>query len=268
MGSVLDEILLKVQGDLDARRANLSFEDLQAKVENTPLPKNIMPTFQGRDVCVIAEIKRRSPSRGDLAPIAEPAVLASMYEAGGAHAISVLTEAHYFNGSIEDLRAVRKTVDVPVLRKDFIVSSYQLFESRLIGADLVLLIVAALEQQALECLIERSYSLGLTPIVEVHELSEVSRAVDAGAKVIGVNNRNLKTLEVNKNQFLELAEFIPSSVVKIAESGIRTAQDLRTYAAAGADAVLVGEALVISDDPGKLVHDLVTAGAHPSVKHH
>jgi indole-3-glycerol phosphate synthase len=163
---------------------------------------------------------------------------------------------------------VRKTVDVPVLRKDFIVSSYQLFESRLIGADLVLLIVAALEQQALECFIERSYSLGLTPIVEVHELSEVSRAVDAGAKVIGVNNRNLKTLEVNKNQFLELAEFIPSSVVKIAESGIRTAQDLRTYAAAGADAVLVGEALVISDGPGKLVHDLVTAGAHPSVKHH
>ena len=268
MGSVLDTIVAKVQDDLQRRKDALSFEELQKQVEHTPLPRNIINAFLGRDVCVIAEIKRRSPSKGELAPIADPEVLATLYAEGGAHAISVLTEPHFFSGSMDDLIKVRKAVETPILRKDFIISSYQLFESRLIGSDLVLLIVAALEQQALECLIERSYSLGLTPIVEVHERDEIARAIDAGAKVIGVNNRNLKTLEVNHHQFLDLAEAIPSSVIKIAESGIRTGQDLRTYAQAGADAVLVGEALVTSDDPAKLLHELVTAGAHPSVKHH
>ena len=268
MANVLDNILQKVQEDLDGRRATLSFEELQRQVEQSPLPRNIMSSFSGRDVCVIAEIKRRSPSKGELARIAEPEILAECYAQGGAHAISVLTEPHFFGGSMQDLMKVRSAVDTPILRKDFIISSYQLFESRLIGADLVLLIVAALEQQALECLIERSYSLGLTPIVEVHERDEVSRAIDAGAKVIGVNNRNLKTLEVNQHQFLELADLIPSTLIKIAESGIRTGQDLRMYAQAGADAVLVGEALVTSADPKKTVHELVTAGAHPSVKHH
>lgn len=268
MANVLDTIVSKVQDDLERRKALLSLEELQKQVEQTPLPRNIMHAFTGRDVCVIAEIKRKSPSKGDLAPIADPDVLARLYAEGGAHAISVLTEPHFFGGSIDDLAKVRQAVDTPILRKDFIVSSYQLFESRRIGADLVLLIVAALEQQALECLIERSYSLGLTPIVEVHERDEIARALDAGAKVIGVNNRNLKTLEVNQQQFLDLADAIPSSVIKIAESGIRSGQDLRTYAQAGADAVLVGEALVTSEDPAKLLHELVTAGAHPSVKHH
>ena len=268
MASVLDEILVKVHEDLEVRKAIRSLEQLQKDVERTTSPKEILPTFRGRDVCVIAEIKRRSPSKGDLATIASPDLLATMYAEGGAHAISVLTEAHFFSGSIDDLIAVRNAVETPILRKDFIVSSYQLFESRLIGADLVLLIVAALEQKALECLIDRSLSLGLTPIVEVHDREEVSRAVDAGANVIGVNNRNLKTLEVNHNQFLDLADLIPSSIIKIAESGIKTAQDLRMFAQAGADAVLVGEALVTNNDPGKLVHELVTAGAHPSVKHH
>lgn len=268
MVSVLETIVSKVQEDLELRKEVLPLEELQKKVEHTSPPRNIMNAFLGRDVCVIAEIKRRSPSKGDLAPITDPEVLATLYAEGGAHAISVLTEPHFFSGSVDDLVKVRKTVETPILRKDFIISSYQLFESRLIGADLVLLIVAALEQQALECLIERSYSLGLTPIVEVHEEVEVHRALDAGAKVIGVNNRNLKTLEVNPHQFLELTEQIPSTVIKIAESGIRTGQDLRTYAQAGADAVLVGEALVTSEDPAKLLHELVTAGAHPSVKHH
>lgn len=268
MTSVLDTIVSKVQEDLERRKAALTLEELQKHVEQTPLPRNIMNAFLGRDVCVIAEIKRKSPSKGELASIADPEVLATIYAEGGAHAISVLTEPHFFGGSMDDLVKVRASVSTPILRKDFIISSYQLFESRRIGADLVLLIVAALEQQALECLIERSYSLGLTPIIEVHEKDEVARALDAGAKVIGVNNRNLKTLEVNPHQFLELADSIPSTVIKIAESGIRTGQDLRTYAQAGADAVLVGEALVTSEDPSKLVQELVTAGAHPSVKHH
>lgn len=267
MASVLDEILTRVRADLTLRQDVVSLQSLQQQVESTALPKPVMPVFTGRDVCVIAEIKRKSPSKGELAAIADPEVLALSYEEGGAHAISVLTEPHYFSGSIEDLLKVRKQVDVPILRKDFIVSSYQLLESRLIGADLVLLIVAALEQKALECLIERSYSLGLTPIVEVHEKEEITRAIDAGAQIIGVNNRNLKTLEVNQRQFLDLAPLIPNSIVKIAESGIRTAQDLRLCASAGADAVLVGEALVQSENPQQLVQELVHAGAHPSVKH-
>ena len=156
-------------------------------------------------VAVIAEVKRSSPSKGELAPIADPAALAADYEAGGAHVISVLTEQRRFGGSLADLAAVRAAVDVPVLRKDFIVTSYQLWEARAYGADLVLLIVAALEQNALTSLVERAESLGLTPLVEVHDEEEVARAVDAGAKVIGVNARNLKTLEVDRDTFARVA---------------------------------------------------------------
>ena len=165
------------------------------------------------------------------------------------------------------MAAVRQAVDIPVLRKDFIISSYQLFEARAHGADLVLLIVAALEQEALVSLIERTTSLGMTPLVEVHDEDEVDRAVDAGARIIGVNARDLKTLEVDRTTFERVAPRIPSSCVKVAESGVRGPHDLIAYAGAGADAVLVGEALVTTGDPRQAVHDLVTAGAHPAIKH-
>jgi indole-3-glycerol phosphate synthase len=179
----------------------------------------------------------------------------------------VLTEQRRFSGSLADLDAVRAAVDIPILRKDFIVSSYQLWEARAHGADLALLIVAALDQNALESLIERAKSLGLTPLVEVHDADEVVRAVDAGAEVIGVNSRDLRTLEINRHQFEQVAPLIPSHIVKIAESGIRGPQDLLMYANLGADAVLVGEALVTGADPQVAVHEMVTAGAHPAVKH-
>ena len=165
-----------------------------------------------------------------------------------------------------DLEAVRARVDIPVLRKDFIVTAYQLWEARAYGADLVLLIVAALEQEALVSLIERAESIGLTPLVEVHDEDEVERAVDAGAKVIGVNARNLKTLKVDRTTFERVAPEIPDSIVKIAESGVRGPHDVLDYARAGADAVLVGEALVTGSDPRGAVSDLVTAGAHPAVR--
>jgi indole-3-glycerol phosphate synthase len=158
-------------------------------------------------------------------------------------------------------------VDIPVLRKDFIVTSYQLWEARAYGADLALLIVAALEQPALISLIERAESIGLLPLVEVHDVDEVGRAVAAGAKVIGVNARDLRTLEVDLGVFARVAPAIPHGVVRIAESGVRSPQDLLAYAAAGADAVLVGEALVTHADPGAAVHDLVSAGEHPAVRH-
>lgn len=266
--TVLDDIIAGVRLDMAARQERVSLDELKAKVATVPSARAIIPTFQGEDVCVIAEVKRKSPSKGELADIPSAAALASAYEAGGAHVISVLTEERRFGGSLADLDAVRAAVDIPILRKDFIVSSYQLWEARAHGADLALLIVAALDQNALESLIERTKSLGMTPLVEVHDAEEVARALDAGAEVIGVNNRDLRTLQVNREQFLEIAPLIPDGIVKVAESGIKTAQDLRHYAAAGADAVLVGEALVTGNDPEAAVHELVTAGAHPSVKHH
>jgi indole-3-glycerol phosphate synthase len=214
---------------------------------------------------VIAEVKRSSPSKGPLAKIADPAALAAEYEAGGAAAVSVLTEGRRFAGSLDDLVAVRCAVSIPVLRKDFIVSAYQLFEARAAGADMILLIVAALSDHELIALIERATSIGLTPLVEVHTAEEISRAVDAGARIIGVNARNLQTLEVDPSTFARLAPLIPEGIVRIAESGVRGPHDVIDLARAGADVVLVGEALVTGRDPRSGVADLVAAGAHPAV---
>jgi indole-3-glycerol phosphate synthase len=222
--------------------------------------------LKGEDVAVIAEVKRASPSKGALAAIADPAALAMDYEAGGARVISVLTESRRFGGSLEDLAAVRAAVRVPLLRKDFVISSYQLWEARAHGADMVLLIVAALEQNALVSLVERAESIGLMPLVEVHADDELDRAVDAGAKIIGVNARNLATLKVDRGVFARIAPRIPDGIVKIAESGVRGPHDLLAYAAAGADAVLVGESLVTGRDPRSAVADLVTAGSHPALR--
>jgi indole-3-glycerol phosphate synthase len=264
--SVLDEIVAGVREDLATRQAHTSLDQLKELSQNRSKTIDPLPIFQQDGVAVIAEVKRSSPSKGKLADIKEPAELAKAYEAGGAHCISVLTEERRFSGSLEDLIQVRKAVDLPILRKDFIVSSYQLWEARAFGADLVLLIVAALEQDALVSLIERAESIGLTPLVEVHEESEVARAMDAGAKIIGINNRNLKTLEVDPSTFAKLSPLITNGAIKIAESGISGPKDLMTFAAAGADAVLVGESLVRASDPSVAVHELVTAGSHPSIK--
>ncbi|MFD0786098.1 indole-3-glycerol phosphate synthase TrpC, partial [Micromonospora azadirachtae] len=215
-------------------------------------------------VAVIAEVTRSSPSKGQLAEIADPADLAGDYAAGGARAISVLTEGRWFGGSLDDLAAVRAAVQVPVLRKDFVISSYQVHEARAYGADMVLLIVAALEQNALVGLLERIESLGMTALVEVHDEEEADRAMEAGAQVIGVNARNLRTLEVDRSVFERIAPGLPSSVVKIAESGVRGPHDLIRYASAGADAVLVGEGLVTQKSPREAVAELVNAGNHPA----
>lgn len=215
-------------------------------------------------MAVIAEVKRSSPSKGRLAEIADPADLAGDYAAGGARAISVLTEGRWFGGSLDDLAAVRAAVNVPVLRKDFVVSSYQVHEARAHGADLVLLIVAALQQNVLVGLLERIESLGMTALVEVHTEEEADRALEAGAQVIGVNARDLRTLEVDRSVFERIAPGLPSSVVKIAESGVRGPHDLIRYASAGADAVLVGEGLVTQKSPREAVAELVNAGNHPA----
>lgn len=264
--SVLDEILVDVRADLEDRQRRRPLERVKEAAKRAPTPRDAAAVLRGDGVAVIAEVKRASPSKGALAAIADPAALAVDYEAGGAAVISVLTEPRRFGGSLEDLAAVRDVVQTPLLRKDFIVSSYQLWEARACGADMALLIVAALQQNALVSLVERAGSIGLVPLVEVHAEDELERALEAGATVIGVNARNLATLEVDRSVFARLAPLIPDDIVKVAESGVRGPHDLLAYAAAGADAVLVGESLVVGKDPRSAVADLVTAGSHPALR--
>jgi indole-3-glycerol phosphate synthase len=264
--SVLDEILEGVRADLAARQRSVPLERLKEVARGTASPRDALAALSGDDVAVIAEVKRASPSKGALAAIADPATLAMDYEAGGARVISVLTEPRRFGGSLEDLAAVREAVNVPLLRKDFVISSYQLWEARSRGADMVLLIVAALEQNALVSLVERAVSIGMVPLVEVHTEEELDRALESGARIIGINARNLATLKVDRGVFSRLAPRIPDGVIKVAESGVRGPHDLLAYAAAGADAVLVGESLVTGKDPRSAVADLVTAGSHPALR--
>jgi indole-3-glycerol phosphate synthase len=265
--SVLDEIIAGVRLDLADREAATPLDDVKAAARRAPEAVDPLPAFRGSGVSVIAEVKRASPSKGPLADIGDPAALARDYEAGGAATISVLTEQRRFGGSLADLKAVCDAVEIPVLRKDFIVTSYQLWEARAAGADLALLIVAALDQNELVCLVDRALSIGLTPLVEVHEEEEVERALEAGAPLIGVNARNLNTLDVDRDTFARLAPRIPEGVVRVAESGVRDAHDVFEYAKQGADVVLVGESLVRGRDPRSAVADLVAAGSHPSLKH-
>jgi len=258
---VLDEIVVGVREDLAERQARRSLDELAAVVATTTPALDPMPGFRAEGLAIITEVKRSSPSKGALAEIADPAALASTYAAGGASAISVLTERRRFGGTLDDLVAVRAAVDVPVLRKDFIVTDYQLWEARAAGADLALLIVAALTDAELVHLIELAGTLGLTPLVEAHTADEVERALAAGTRLLGVNNRNLQTLEVDLHQFGRLVELIPADVVKVAESGILTTADVRVVADAGADVILVGEALVKHGDPQRAVQDFLAAGS-------
>ncbi|WP_068269185.1 indole-3-glycerol phosphate synthase TrpC [Aldersonia kunmingensis] len=262
--TVLDSIIDGVRADVAAREAQIDFASIKAAAAAAPPSLDATAALREPGIAVIAEVKRASPSKGALADIPDPAELALAYEAGGARIISVLTEERRFQGSLADLDTVRKAVSIPVLRKDFIVGPYQIHEARAHGADVVLLIVAALDQHTLSSLLDRTESLGMTALVEVHTEEEADRALEAGASVIGINARNLKTLEVDRDSFARIAPGLPTEVIKIAESGVRGTADLLAYAGAGADAVLVGEGLVTSGDPRTAVAELVTAGTHPS----
>jgi indole-3-glycerol phosphate synthase len=262
--SVLDEILAGVRQDVEARQQRVPLAKLKELAAALPPPQDGYAALRAAGVGVIAEVKRSSPSKGQLAEIPDPAELAAEYAAGGARCVSVLTEGRWFGGSLDDFAAVRAAVSIPLLRKDFVVSSYQVHEARAFGADLVLLIVAALEQNVLTGLLERVESLGMTALVEVHTEEEADRALAAGARVVGVNARDLRTLEVDRSVFERIAPGLPNHVLKVAESGVRGPHDLIRYAAAGADAVLVGEGLVTQKSPRDAVAELVTAGAHPA----
>lgn len=266
--SVLDDIIVGVRQDLKEREDRVPLSRVKEMEQSVPEAKDALGALRNRDgaVKIISEVKRSSPSKGALAQIPDPAALASVYEAGGASVVSVLTEQRRFHGSLADLDAVRAAVDIPILRKDFIVTPYQIHEARAHGADLVLLIVAALEQNALVSLLERTRSLGMEALVETHSRLEALRALDAGASIIGVNARNLKTLEVDRSTVEQVIDVIPQDVIAVAESGVAQAHDVFEYAKWGADAVLVGEALVTSGDPLSSIQDMVSAGQHPALR--
>lgn len=245
---MLDDLLAGSLADASLRRVTRPLSVVEADAVNQPGARDALDALAPSDrVKIIAEIKRSSPSRGILAEIVDPAALAVAYQSGGASAISVLTEGRRFGGTLADLEAVRESVTLPVLRKDFIGEPYQVFEARAAGADMVLLIVAALDQKTLEELYRLVGELGMTTLVEAHSADEVHRAVDLGSGLIGVNARDLQTFELDPDLFGRLAGQIPAGVIRVAESAVKTAADVAHYREAGADVVLVGEALVTND---------------------
>ena len=250
---MLSDLTAGALADAAARREFVSYAEIEAAaLAQQPALNALEFLAPAEHIKVIAEVKRASPSRGDLAAISDPAALAVTYAANGASTISVLTEGRKFKGTLDDLRAVRAAVNVPVLRKDFIAEKYQILEARAAGADVVLLIVAALDQPLLAELNAFALSLGLTVLVETHSREELHRALDINAALIGVNARNLSTFELDRELFGSLVAEIPAGVIKVAESAVRNAADVQHYRDAGADVVLVGEALVTSDPAATL----------------
>lgn len=247
MSSVLDSIIEGVKEDVEQRRIPVA--QLLEKLSSAEPVRDAFAALSTQGTSVIAEVKRSSPSKGDLAQIPDPARLASEYKAGGASVISVLTEQRRFKGSIADFEAVRAEVDLPLLRKDFIVTEYQVIESRVIGADLQLLIVAGLSKTELRDFYQMSYELGMNVLVEIHNEQELEAALDIDAKIIGINSRNLKTLEVDSKAFDLLLPLIPAGKIKVAESGIATRLDVAHIEELGGDAILVGEKLVKAANP-------------------
>lgn len=254
--TVLDDIIVGVREDLAERQRDISDAEIRERAASQSDALNPLAGFRRPGLSVIAEVKRRSPSKGHLAEIADPADLARAYAAGGANAISVLTEQRRFGGSLADFDEVRDAVPTPLLRKDFVVTEYQIIEARAHGADLVLLIVAALEDALLQDLYDITTGHGMTALIEVHDEAEIERALALNAPLIGVNARNLKTLDVDPGAFARLAPLLPEGTVKVAESGITGAADAQRYANEGADVVLVGESLVKDGDPRAAVAQL------------
>ena len=256
--SVLDSIIEGVREELALQRKSMA-QILEAMDQAEPV-RDPLSALLDSQMSVIAEVKRSSPSKGALAPINDPAALAEQYEVAGAAIISVLTERRRFGGSLDDLDSVRARVNTPILRKDFIVDEYQVFESRAHGADVILLIVAGISKSQLIDYHQIANELEMRVIVEVHTNDELERALDISPQIIGVNSRNLKTLEVSNVVFSELIPRIPTSIVRIAESGISNRADVDFAQKFGATAVLVGEALVKAEEPITAMRELLGLG--------
>jgi indole-3-glycerol phosphate synthase len=253
--SVLDSIIEGVREDLAARRLPLS--QLHEQLSQAPQVIDVHERLLAAPMTVIAEVKRASPSKGALASIADPRALAAQYQSAGAAVVSVLTEQRRFGGSLADLVAVRSEIDIPILRKDFMVDEYQFFEARAAGADVVLLIVAALSKHQLKDYYDLATELGMAVLVETHTHQEIEDAMAIDPRIIGVNARNLKTLEIDLAAFSQLIPEIPSTVIRVAESGISARSEVEIAQGAGAQAILVGETLVKSGDPAAAIDQLL-----------
>ena len=263
--NVLDQIIEGVQEDLAVRKKRVGLNELMVKISSVKPAIVVLPSLQSSKLSVIAEVKRASPSKGALAKISDPAELALRYQAGGATAVSVLTEGRKFGGSLADLDAVRSAINIPILRKDFMVDDYQFFESRAHGADIVLLIVAALSDLQLSEFYAIAKSLGMQVLVETHTLEEVERALSLDPEIIGVNARDLTTLKIDLGAFDKLAKSIPAGKIKVAESGISSVAEVISYRNSGAEAILVGEALVKDGDPAQMIQNFINRADTPDI---
>ena len=263
--NVLDQIIEGVQEDLAVRKKRVGLNELMVKISSVKPAIDVLPSLQSSKLSVIAEVKRASPSKGALAKISDPAELALRYQAGGATAVSVLTEGRKFGGSLADLDAVRSAINIPILRKDFMVDDYQFFESRAHGADIVLLIVAALSDLQLSEFYAIGKSLGMQVLVETHTLEEVERALSLDPEIIGVNARDLTTLKIDLGAFDKLAKSIPAGKIKVAESGISSVAEVISYRNSGAEAILVGEALVKDGDPAQMIQNFINRADTPDI---
>lgn len=246
--------------DANAREHDIPLHELESRARKARPVRSAMDALSPRDrIHVISEIKRKSPSKGDLASIDDPVALAREYEAGGASVISVLTEGRRFGGSLEDLAAVSEAVSIPVLRKDFLETEYQIVEARAAGADLVLLIMAGITDERAERLLDVARDWGMQALVEAHTAEEVDRAIAIGADIVGVNARDLTTFELDSELFGAMVPRFPDGVIRVAESAVAEASDVARYRAQGAHAVLIGEALVTGADPRERVKEFVAA---------
>ncbi len=255
--TVLEEIVAGKRKEVEQRKRSIPLEKLEEDIRRRETPLDFAGALRGEGVRLIAEVKQASPSKGLLCPEFDPVELAEVYATSGAAAISVLTEEKYFRGSLEHLAAVREKVGLPLLRKDFIFDPYQVYEARAYGADALLLITAILRQEQLEELIAASHSLGLSCLVEVHDEAETERARRTGAGIIGINNRDLKTLAVDIETTRRLAPLVPEGCVAVSESGIRGGDDVRKMKEWGISAILVGETLVTAEDIPSRIRELV-----------
>jgi indole-3-glycerol phosphate synthase len=256
--TVLDRIVEKIKRRLDAVMKDTPLEAIREQSEAVPGPKDFRAAVRRKErISLIAELKKASPSKGLLRPDFDPANLAEIYENAGASAISVLTEENFFLGSPGNLLLARNACNLPLLRKDFIFEAYQVYESKVLGADALLLITAILEKDDLSRLIELADTCGMTPLVEVHNEEEMELALNAGADVIGINNRDLKTMTVDLATTARLAGLVPEGKILVAESGIHTYDDVRSIEGIGVDAMLIGESLVTADDPGGKIRALL-----------
>ncbi len=254
---ILDDICEHKRVEVDAAKAARPLSDIEDRIENAGPARDFRAAFRGNGISLIAEVKRASPSKGVLMDNMDPATLGAIYERSGAAAISVLTDDRYFQGSLADLVSVRRAVDVPCLRKEFIIDPYQIYESRAASADAILLIVRILSDGELWDFQALAHELGMACLVETRDAAEIERALKADAAIIGINNRDLATLEVDIMRTLEIKKMVPGGKVLVSESGIHTREDVRLLENGGIDAILVGEALVTSDDIAGKIRELL-----------